>query len=106
MQVVYVFEELKAKYGPDFPGFGPISGSKVLEQAQVEKLQVIALMAPVRFLRRPDGNLTPGFFDPGHRVFFRWRNEVRPPGTANFYFDPSYDPISPVLDPPQRRDNA
>ena len=54
-RVVYVFEELKGKYGPDFPGYGPISGSKFLEQAQVEKLQVIALMAPVRFLRRRTG---------------------------------------------------
>lgn len=97
-RTLYVFNELRGN-DPDLPGFGIINGGVFIEEADLHKYQLVAVVAPVRFLPREDGNFTPGFFDPGHGVFFGWRGEVRTPKAANVYFDPSDDPISPVLDP-------
>jgi hypothetical protein len=62
-------------------------------------MTVISKIAPLRYLRRPEGGFWIGFFEPRKRVFFRWRGQVRQ--QEQILFDPTWDAISPELRPEQ-----
>jgi hypothetical protein len=100
--VVYIFPEMLwvATREGDPPGVGTISsGAWANLKDLTARGRVVELQAPVRYLARDAAKVEPGFFDPGHRVFYRWRGVLR--SSNDVYFDPRIDPISPVV-PRQR----
>jgi hypothetical protein len=92
---LYVFDKLQGVPG-QLPYFGPISGPGKLSPSSIKQMRVVHAIAPVRYIAITDGKLAPGFFDPGFRIFFRWRGQVRSVEQMNFM--PSNDPISPEVD--------
>jgi len=93
---LYLFPEMKAK-ATQLPELFGISHERWFDEPTQGTARVIRLRPPVRFLRNAQGQLEPGYFDPGHRIFFRWR--TAPWEEKDMEFDPATDPISPEVRP-------
>jgi hypothetical protein len=92
---LYIFDDLQG-VPKDLPWFAGISGTPPLASSELHKFKVVHARAPVRYMALSDGNVAPGFYDPGFRIFFRWWEQVRTP--EEMHFNPSSDPISPEVD--------
>jgi hypothetical protein len=94
---LYVFNEMKGRPEQLPALLGPISSGGTIEPNKLKDMMVISKVAPLRYLRRPEGGFWIGLFDPGHHVFFRWRGQVRQ--QEQILFDPSSDAVSPEVLP-------